>query len=182
MMKKIILLMFILIMVVTVVSCGGNNDLEIVGIVIETNESGGFLIDVLDGYAEDKMQVHVDNKVKFEEGVAATDIVPGVVIGITIKNEVMESYPVQANATKILWTEDVVSGTILSVGEEAALLNIEEGYDTGMMQLWFEDETIFYRDIPKLMEKQKKISFTMKDEVLETEPIQGFAIRIISYE
>jgi hypothetical protein len=182
MMKKTILVIFILIMVMTVVSCGGNNDLEIVGIVIETNESGGFLIDVLDGYAEDKMQVIMGDKVKFEEGVAATDIVPGVVIGITIKNEVMESYPVQANATKILWTEVIVSGTILSVGEEAALLSIEEGYDTGMMQLWFEEDTIFYRDIPRLMEKQKKISFTMKDEVLETEPIQGFAIRIISYE
>ena len=175
-------MIFILIMVVSVVSCGGNNDIEITGVIIETNESGGFLIDVLDGYAEDIMQVIMGDKVKFEEGVTDADIKPGVVVGLTIKHEVMESYPVQANATKILWTESVVSGTILSVGEEAALLNIESGYETGMMQLWFEEETIFYRDIPRLMEKQKKVSFTMKEEVLETEPIQGFAIRIISYE
>jgi len=181
-MKKTILMIFILIMVVSVVSCGGNTELEITGIVIETNDSGGFLIDVLDGYAEDKMQVHVDGKVKFEDGVTAEDIVPGVVIGVAIKNEVMESYPVQATAKRILWTETVIKGTVLSAGEDAVLVSIEEGYDTKMMQLWLEDETIFYRNIPRLMEKQKKIAFTIKDGVLESEPVQGFAIRILSYE
>ena len=181
-MKKIIVLIFILIMVVSVVSCNGKNDMEITGIVIETNESGGFLIDVLEGYAEDKMQVHVDDKVKFEEGVTQADIVPGVVIGLTIKDEVMESYPVQATATKILWTRAVIKGTILSAGEDAVLVQVEEGYDTSMMQVWIEDDTMFYRNIPRLMEKQKKITFTIKDEVMESDPVQGYAIAIVDYE
>ena len=156
MMKKTIIMIFVLIMAVSVVSCGGNNEIEITGVVVETNDSGGFLIDVLDGYAEDKMLVHVDEKVKFEEGVTQADIVPGVVIGVTIKNEVMESYPVQATAKRILWTENVIKGTILSAGEEAVLVSIDEGYDTKMMQLWIEEETIFYKNIPRVMEKQKK--------------------------
>lgn len=181
MIKKTILMIFILILAVSVVSCG-NNDIEIVGIVVEVNDSGGFLIDVLDGYAEDKMQVHTDDKLKFEDGVTAEDIIPNVVIGLTIKNEVMESYPVQVNAKNILWTEPIIKGTILSVGKEAALLSIEEGYDTRMMQLWIEEKTIFYRNIPRTMEKQKSIRFTIKPKVLETEPVQGFAVRIISYE
>jgi len=182
MMKKTISMIFILMMVISFVSCGGSNELEITGVVVEVNESGGFLIDVLDGYAEDKMQVHVDEKAKFEEGVVPDDIVPGVVIGVVIKNEVMESYPVQANAKRILWTEDVLNGTILSVGEEAMLVNIEEGDYKGMMQMWIEEETVFHRNIPRLMEKQHKVAFTIKDKILKSEPVQGFAVRIVSYE
>lgn len=181
-MKKTLLMIFILILVVSVVSCGGKEDTEVIGVVLEVNESGGFLIDVLEGYAEDKMQVGLDKRIKYEKGVEQADIVPGVVVGINIKDGVMESYPVQATASKILWTEKIVKGEILSVGEEAALIKVTEGYDVDMMQLWLEEETVFHGDIPRIMEKQRTISFTMKDEVLESEPIQGFAIRIVSYK
>ena len=181
-MKKALVMIFILILIVSAVSCGGKNDIEVVGIVLEVNESGGFLIDVLDGYAEDKMQVHLDKRIEYEDGVTQEDIVPGVVVGIYIKDEVMESYPVQATATSILWTEKIVTGVILSAGEDAVLISVTEGYDADLMQLWLEEDTVFYRNIPRVMEKQKTVSFTMKDEVLETEPIQGFAIRIVNYE
>jgi hypothetical protein len=182
MIKKTLLVILVIVLAVSVVSCGGKNNTEVIGVVLEVNESGGFLIDILEGYAEDKMQVHLDKRIKYEEGVEQSDITPGVVVGIYIKDEVMESYPVQATATRILWTENIVTGKILSVGEEAALINVTDGIDVDMMQLWFEEETVFHRDIPRIMEKQKTITFTMKDEVLESEPIQGFAIRIISYE
>jgi|GEM_PF-2169898 len=182
MMKKAILMIFVLIMVVSVVSCGGKDYQVIIGLVTESTESGGFRVEVLDGFAEDLMQVHVDDKVKYEDGVERADIKPGVVVSFTIGDEVMESYPVQVNAKKILWTENVITAKILSAGEDAALVMIEDGYTPGMMQVWIEEETVFHRNIPKVMEKQKTVKFTIKDEVLESEPVQGFAIRFVSYE
>lgn len=181
-MKKTILMIFALIIAVSLVSCSRGDDQVIIGRVTETNENGGFRIEVLDGFAEDIMQVGVEDKLKYEDGVTSEDIKNGVVIGLTIEDRIMESYPVQVIAKRIMWVETVITGTILSVGDEAMLINVSEGYDQGMMQVWFQEETLFYGDIPTLMEKQKTVGFTITGEVMESEPVQAYAKRIVTYE
>jgi hypothetical protein len=182
-MKKIstILLIFSIIGIMTV-SCGGNGGVTVVGVVEQADENG-FLIDVTEGYAENRMQVHITKKTDYDQ--SAMDMLgPGAAVGVVIEDEVMESYPVQANAIEIEWVERVVTGTVLSAGESSVLFKIEEGHEAGMLQVLIDEETVFHGGIPRILEKQKTAGFTIDvmEEPLDTDPVAVKAKRFVTYE
>ncbi len=179
--KKLIILLVILSVIVVFAGCKKEEGPEIAGIVLEVSESGGFRVQVIGGYAEDLMQVKLDKKIKYEEGVDET-IKAGNAVGFRITGDVAESYPVQATATRILWNEPVITGKILSAGDEAILLQVEEGLDSKLLQAWITEDTIFYSNIPSVTEKGKTIGFTITGEILESDPPQAYVKRFITYE
>lgn len=179
--NKIFILLVILLLVFTVSGCKTKVENEIVGIVTETSDGGGFRVKVIGGFQEDLMQVQMQNKTKYEEGIDNV-IKVGNAVGFTIEDEIMESYPVQTKAKRILWNEGVITGKILSSGETAILLQVSLGFDAKMLQAHITDETIFYSNIPKITEKGKVIGFTITGEILETEPQQVYVKRFVTYE
>lgn len=179
--KRTCLILLICLLIFTTVSCNGKDDgNEITGIVTETGNND-FLIQVIDGYQEDEMKVNITRKTKFEEGVSE-QISVGNAIGFTIKNEVMESYPVQAEAKTIKWNEMIVKGNILSAGENALLLKVTEGLDSDLIQVLINEECLFYNNIPEIMEKDKMVGFTITGEIIGSNPIQVYAKRFVVYE
>lgn len=178
--SKVLILLVILSLVLTVSGCKTKVGNEIVGIVTETSE-GGFRVKVIGGFQEDLMQVHIQDKTKYEDG-TDKEIKVGNAVGFTIEDEIMESYPVQTKAKKILWNEAVITGKILSSGETAILFQVSSGFDAKMLQAHITDETIFYSNIPKLTEKGKMIGLTITGKILETEPQQVYVKRFLTYE
>ncbi len=179
--NKLLTIMIIISLVFTFAGCKKADDVEIAGIVMEVSESGGFRVKVIGGFQEDLMQVHMSDKIKYEEGVDEV-IKVGNAVGFTIEDEVMESYPVQKTVKKILWNEQIITGKILSAGETAMLIKITEGFDSSMVQAHITEDTIFYNNIPALTEKGKTIGFIITGEILETEPPQVYVKRFVIYE
>lgn len=179
--NRILIFLVIISLVLAVSGCKTKVENEIVGIVTELSDGGGFRVRVIGGFQEDFMQVHMQDKTKYEEGVDS-NIKIGNAVGFTIEDEIMESYPVQTKAKKILWNENVITGKILSSGETAILLQVSSGFDSKMLQAHITEDTIFYSNIPKVTEKGKVIGFTMTDEILETEPQQVYVKRFVTYE
>lgn len=181
-MKKKLIILLVIISVISMLSgCKKDDGPEIAGIVLDVTESGGFRIQVIGGYAEDLMQVHLDKKIKYEEGVDET-IKVGNAVGFRITGDVAESYPVQVTATTILWNEPVIKGTILSAGDKAILLQVEEGFDSDLLQARITEDTLFYSNIPTVTEKGKTIGFTITGEILESDPPQVYVKRFVTYE
>ena len=181
-MKKTILIFLIIISVIFVFTgCKKEEGPEIAGIVLEVSESGGFRVQVIGGYAEDLMQVHLDKKIKYEEGVDEI-IKAGNAVGFIITGDVAESYPVQVTATKILWNEPVITGKVLSAGPTSLLIEVIEGFDGKLMQVHITEESMFYSNIPDLLEKGKNVGFTITGEIMESDPVQVFAKRFVTYE
>jgi hypothetical protein len=179
--SKFLIFILIIGLVVGFAGCKKDNGPEIAGIVTEVSESGGFRVMVIGGYAEDLMQVHLDKKIKYEEGIDET-IKVGNAVGFIITGDVAESYPVQATATKILWNEPVITGKILSAGETSILVQVESGFDSKMLQALITGDTIFYNNIPNITEKGKSISFTITGEIMESDPPQVYVKRFVNYE
>ena len=179
--NKLLIIIVIFSLVFAFAGCKKADDVEIAGIVIEVSDSGGFRVEVIGGFAEDLMQVHMSDKIKYEEGVDEV-IKVGNAIGFTIEDEVMESYPVQATVKKILWNEQIIIGEILSAGETAMLVKITDGFDSSMVQAHIKENTIFYNNIPTLTEKGKTIGFTITGEILESDPPQVYIKRFVIYE
>ncbi len=178
--NKLLILLVILVFIFAFAGCKAKDDTEIAGVVIETSEGGGFRVEIIGGFQEDLMQVHMSDKVKYEEG-TDENIQIGNAVGFTIGDEVMESYPVQATAKKILWNEKVITGEILSDGDAAILIKVQTGFDSQLLQAHITEETIFYKNIPALTEKGKIIGFTTMGETLDTEPPQVFVKRFVIY-
>lgn len=179
--NKLLTIMIIFSLVFAFTGCKKADDVEIAGIVIEVSDSGGFRVEVIGGFAEDLMQVHMSDKIKYEEGVDEV-IKVGNAIGFTIEDEVMESYPVQATVKKILWNEQIIIGEILSAGETAMLVKITGGFDSKMVQAYINEDTIFYNNIPTLTEKGKTIGFTITGDIRESDPPQVDVKRFVIYE
>jgi len=179
--KKLIILLIIVSITMVFAGCQKEDDTEIAGIITEVTQGGGFRVQVIGGFTEDLMQVHLSDKIKYEEGVDQTFEV-GNAVGFYITGDVAESYPVQVTATRILWNEPVITGKILSAGEEAILIQVISGFDGNMLQARVTEDTIFYSNIPSLTEKGKIIGFTITGEILESDPPQVFVKRFVSYE
>ena len=179
--NKLLILLIIIAMVMTITGCEKEDKTEIAGIVIEASESGGFRVQVIGGFQEDLMQVHLSDKINYEEGVDET-ISVGNAVGFYITGDVAESYPVQVTATRILWNESVITGKILSAGETSILLQVESGFDSKMLQALVTEDTLFYSNIPSLTEKGNIIGFTITGEILETEPPQVYVKRFVTYD
>ena len=179
--NKLLIIIVIFSLVFAFAGCKKTDDVEVAGIVTEVSASGGFRVEIIGGFAEDLMQVHMSDKIKYEDGVDEI-IKVGNAIGFTIEDEIMESYPVQTTVKKILWNEQVITGKILSAGETAMLVNIIEGFDSSMVQAHIDEDTIFYNNIPTLTEKGKTIGFTITGEILESEPPQIYVKRFVIYE
>jgi len=179
--NKLFIILIIISVAFTFAGCKKTDDVEIAGIVTEVSESGGFRVNVIGGFQEDLMQVHLSNKIQYEEGVDKI-ISIGNVVGFNITGDVAESYPVQVTATRILWNEAVITGTILSAGESAMLIKVTEGFDSSMLQAYITEETVFYNNIPNLTEKGKTIGFTITGEIRESEPPQVDVKRFVIYE
>lgn len=181
-MKKNLIIFLVIISVILVFTgCKKDEGPEIAGIVLEVSESGGFRIQVIEGYDEDLMQVNLGKKIKYEEGIDEI-IKVGNAVGFRITGDVAESYPVQVTATKILWNQPVITGKILSAGDTAMLIQVESGFDSRMLQAHITEETIFYNNIPDITQKGKTVGFTITGEILETEPPQVFIKRLVTYE
>ena len=179
--SKILILLIIVGLLMAFTGCKKDDGPEIVGIVTEVSESGGFRVMVIGGYAEDLMQVHLDKKIKYEEGIDEK-IDVGNAVGFIITGDVAESYPVQVTATKILLNEPVITGKILSAGESAILIQVESGFDSKMLQAMITEDTIFYSNIPTVTEKGKTIGFTITGEILESDPPRVYVKRFVTYE
>lgn len=179
--NKLLIILIIISVIFTVVGCKKADETEIVGIVTEVSESGGFRVNVIGGYSEDLMQVHLSDKIKYEDGVDEI-IAVGNAVGFNITGDVAESYPVQVTATKILWNEAVIYGKILSAGEGAMLIQVTEGFESKMLQAFIIEKTIFYNNIPTVTEKGKVIGFTITGEIRESEPPQVDVKRFVTYE
>ncbi|MFO7611131.1 MAG: hypothetical protein R6W99_01400 [Clostridia bacterium] len=179
--KKIVLIILVVLIAATFAGCGGKeSDPEIVGIVSEADKDG-FIVDVIGGFQEDIMHVYITKKTKFAEGITY-EMAPGSVVGFTIEGEVRESYPVQVDAKNIIWNEETITGTILSAGDKALLVSVSGDNKTVLMQVLITDETLFYNNIPPLMEKTRTVGFTISGETPGTEPIQVFAKRFVTYD
>jgi len=179
--NKLFILLAIVSLVFAFTGCKTEDDTEIAGVVTEVSESGGFRVEVIGGFQEDLMQVHLADKIKYGEDVDK-NIAVGNAVGFTITGDVAESYPVQVTATKILWNEPVITGKILSAGDEALLIQVISGIDSKMLQAHIIEETVFYNNIPTVTEKGKIIGFTITGEILESEPPQVYVKRFVTYE
>lgn len=179
--KRLLILLIIVSVLFAFTGCKKEDATEIAGIVTEVSEGGGFRVQVIGGFPEDLMQVHLSDKIKYEEGIDR-DIKVGNAVGFVITGDVMESYPVQVTAKNILWNESVVTGKILSAGSEAVLIQVDSGFDAKMLQVLITEETIFYSNIPAVTEKGKTIGFTITGDILDTEPQQVYVKRFVTYE
>ena len=180
-MKHVSVVVLVIISIVLFIGCSRDEGLEIVGIVTETVDGGGFMIEVIDGYQEDAMHVHVDKKTKTDDTVSA-DVEVGSVVGLMISDEVMESYPVQATAQRIMWVEPIIRGEILSAGPTSLLIMVTEGFAEDLMQVHLTEATVFYKNIPSDMDKNMVIGLTITGEIMESSPVQVFAKRILVYK
>ncbi|MBN2557483.1 MAG: hypothetical protein JXB33_01870 [Clostridia bacterium] len=179
--KKIIFIILAVLIAAAFTGCGEkDSDPEIVGIISETQD-GSFNVDVIGGFQEDIMKVYITKKTKFAEG-ATNEMAVGMAVGFTIEGDVRESYPVQVDARKIRWNEEIITGTILSAGETALLVSVAGEGKTVLMQVLITEETLFYNNIPPLMEKTRTVGFTISGENPGTEPIQVFTKRIVTYD
>lgn len=179
--KRILILLIIVSLAMVFAGCQKEDDTEIAGIITEVSSGGGFRVQVIGGFTEDLMQVHLSDKIKYEDGVDQ-NLEIGNAVGFYITGDVAESYPVQVTATRILWNEPIITGKILSAGETAILLQVETGFDSKMLQARITEDTVFYSNIPSLVEKGKIIGFTITGEILETDPPQVYVKRFVTYE
>ncbi|MFO7636631.1 MAG: hypothetical protein R6W96_04920 [Clostridia bacterium] len=76
----------------------------------------------------------------------------------------------------------VITGLILSAGPESFLIQVTSGSDEDLMQVHITDKTKFEKGIPALLEKGKTVSLSTDGRVLESYPVQVYAVRILTYE
>ena len=97
--KRIILIILVVIMLMSA-SCQTKEYQIIAGKILSAGAES-MLIQVTEGSEEDMLQVHITDKTKFEKGIPST-LEKGGQVRLSIDDEILDSYPAQVYAIKIL--------------------------------------------------------------------------------
>jgi hypothetical protein len=102
-MKKKLLLIFLSIILLVTSACREKEYTVVKGMILSAGE-GSILIQVTQGSTEDMMHILFTDETKYEKGIWGP-FEKGDLITLTIGDDVMKSYPVQAFAIKIIKVE-----------------------------------------------------------------------------